>query len=118
MVEAAAKALEDGKLGDKELQDMANIIQQRSEHVYATTSDHPRARPPQQVAEAFADPSWAGQAAVYDDSHAALTAAGEQATAGDVILVLGSLSLAADARRFLSDPPETTIVRRAEDPTV
>ena len=107
-----------GVLGDKALQDMANLIQTRSAHVYATTSDHPRARPPQQVADAFIDADWTGQVAVHVDPQDALSAAGQQARADDLILVLGSLSLAADARRFLSAPPETSIVRRAEDPTV
>ncbi len=107
-----------GVLGDKALQDMAHIIQTRSAHVYATTSDHPRARPPEQVAGAFADPAWKGDLAIHTDPQAALSAAGQQAHADDLILVLGSLSLAADARRFLSAPPETQIVRRAEDPTV
>ena len=107
-----------GVLGDKALQDMANIIQTRSDRVYATISNHPRARPPQQVADAFADADWGGEVAVHDDPYAALSAAGQQAHAGDVILVLGSLSLAADARRFLSAQPETPIVRRAEDSTL
>ena len=107
-----------GVLGDKALQDMANIIQTRSEHVYATTSDHPRARAPQQVAEAFLDPDWSGDVATLSDPHAALTAAGQQAQSDDLILVLGSLSLAADARRFLSEPAESAISSRAEDPTV
>ena len=107
-----------GVLGDKALQDMANIIQTRSDRVYATTSDHPRARPPQQVAEAFADANWEGEIVVLDEPHAALSAAGQSAHADDVILVLGSLSLAADARRVLSAPLETHIVRRAEDPTL
>ena len=107
-----------GVLGDKALQDMANIIQTHSARIYATASDHPRARPPEQVADAFADPGWSGDIAVYADPHAALSAAAQQARAGDLILVLGSLSLAADARRFLSAPIPTQIVRRAEDPTV
>ncbi len=107
-----------GVLGDKALRDMANIIQTRSAHVYATTSNHPRARPPQQVADAFTDPDWNGRVAIHPDSRSALSAAGQQARADDLILVLGSLSLAADARRFLSAPSETHIVRRAEDPTL
>jgi dihydrofolate synthase/folylpolyglutamate synthase len=107
-----------GVLGDKALQDMANIIQTRTEYVYATRSDHPRARPPQQVADAFADPGWSGSVAVHDNPQAALSAAGGQAHADDLILVLGSLSLAADTRRLLSAPPQAQIVRRAEDPTL
>ena len=107
-----------GVLGDKALVDMAHLIQSRSEHVYATTSDHPRARPPQQVADAFTDDDWSGAVGAHGDPRAALDAARQQAQADDLILVLGSLSLAADARRCLSAPPETAIVRRAEDPTV
>ena len=107
-----------GALGDKALQDMANIIQTRTEHVYATTSDHPRARPPQQVADAFADPAWSGELQVHLDPQAALSAAGQRAHSGDLILVLGSLSLAADARRFLSAPIQAQMAPRAEDPTV
>ena len=107
-----------GVLGDKALQDMANIIQTRSSHVYATTSDHPRARPPQQVADAFVDPEWSGGVTICADPESALNAAGEEAHAGDLIVVLGSLSVAADARRFLSAPTQSAVVRRAEDPTV
>ena len=107
-----------GVLGDKALLDMARLIQSRSDHVYATTSDHPRARPPQQVADAFDDGDWQGALSVHADPHAALEAAGQSAQGSDLILVLGSLSLAADARRLLSDPPATAIARRAEDPTV
>lgn len=107
-----------GVLGDKALQDMANVIQTRSAHVYATTSDHPRARPPQQVAEAFVDSDWDGQVTIHPDPQSALSAVGPRAHADDLIVVLGSLSLAADARRFLNAPPERPIVRRAEDPTV
>ena len=107
-----------GVLGDKALKDMANIIQTRSAHIYATTSDHPRARPPQQVADAFENSDWQGDVVVHADPHAALSAAGQRARADDLILVVGSLSLAADARRFLSAPAQTHIVRRAEDPTV
>ncbi len=107
-----------GVLGDKALQDMANIIQTRSASVHATTSDHPRARPPQQVADAFSESDWGGELAVHDNPQAALSAAGQRASGDDLILILGSLSLAADARRLLSAPPETAIVRRAEDPTV
>lgn len=107
-----------GVLGDKALQDMANIIQTRSENIYATTSDHPRARSPEQVADAFPAADWTGDVAVHADPRSALEAAGQRARADDLILVLGSLSLAADTRRFLSAPPETAVVRRAEDPTV
>ncbi len=107
-----------GVLGDKALQDMARIIQTRAARVYATTSDHPRARPPQPVADAFADPDWQGAVTVHADVGSALAAAAQEARGGDLILVLGSLSLAADARRLLQTPPPTTIARRAEDPTL
>ena len=107
-----------GVLGDKALQDMANIIQTHSAHVYATTSDHPRAKTPQQVADAFIDPNWQGEVRVHNDPHAALSAAGQHAQTDDLILVLGSLSLAADTRRFLNTPAEAPLISRAEDPTV
>ncbi len=107
-----------GVLGDKALADMARIIQTRSERVYATASDHPRARSAQQVADACSDPDWSGELSVHTDPRAALAEAARRARSGDLILVLGSLSLAADARRLLSAPPETAIARRAEDPTV
>ena len=107
-----------GVLGDKALQDMAKIIQTRSARVYATTSDHPRARPPQQVADAFAEPDWNGEVSVHVDPSEALGAAADQARGGDLIVVLGSLSLAADARRVLSAPTRTPIADRAEDPTL
>ena len=107
-----------GALGDKALRDMANIIQTRTGHVYATTSDHPRARPPHQVADAFADSAWSGELQVHLDPQDALSAAGQRAHSGDLILVLGSLSLAADTRRFLSAPTQAQMAPRAEDPTV
>ena len=107
-----------GVLGDKALQDMARIIQTRSEHVHVTTSEHPRARRPEQVAEAFADSEWQGELSVHPNPAAALAAAGRQASSDDLILVIGSISLVADARRVLSTPSETPIGRRAEDPTV
>ncbi|MXX79682.1 MAG: bifunctional folylpolyglutamate synthase/dihydrofolate synthase [Chloroflexi bacterium] len=107
-----------GVLGDKALLDMARLIQSRSVHVYTTTSNHPRARSPQQVADAFDDSEWKGALSAHADPQLALEAAGQLAQASDLILVLGSLSLAADARRLLSDPPEAAVARRAEDPTV
>lgn len=107
-----------GVLGDKALQDMASLIRTRTSRVYATTSDHPRARAPQQVAEAFADSDWSGGVTIHADPQSALSAAGQEAHAGDLILVLGSLSVAADARRLLNAPPESQTPARAEDPTV
>ncbi len=107
-----------GVLGDKALVDMANIIQTRCRHVYATTSDHPRARSAQQVADAFADPAWNGELTIHADLRSALSDAGQHAQPHDLILVLGSLSLAADARLLLSASSEAAITRRAEDPTV
>lgn len=107
-----------GVLGDKALRDMANIIQSRSARVYATTSDHPRARPPQQVADAFVDPDWSGAVTIHANPESAFSAAGQEARAGDLIVVFGSLSVAADARRLLSARPESQMVRQAEDPTV
>ena len=115
-----------GVLGDKALADMARLIQTRSAHVYATVSDHPRARAAEQVAEAFDADDWSGRVSVHTDAEAALAAASAAAAGEDVILVLGSLSLAADARSVLTDTsnipsetaPEAPRERRAEDPTL
>lgn len=107
-----------GVLGDKALQEMAHLIQARSQRVYATTSDHPRARAAEQVAAAFRDTDWSGQVLAFDDPNLALAEAGRSSAAADVILVLGSLSVAADMRRILTAAPKATVTDRAEDPTL
>ena len=112
-----------GALGDKALGQMASLIQARSRHLYATSSDHPRARPAPQIAAAFQTEEageWNGAVEVWETPAAALSAAAAQAEAEDLILVLGSLSLAADARRVLTElqaPVDQPAPRRAEDPT-
>ena len=88
-------------LGDKQLDGMAEIIQARADEVIATRSDHPRARPAADVRAAFAD--WPGKLSLAPDAAAAIAAARESASPDDLICALGSLSLAADARKAVLD---------------
>lgn len=94
-----------GVLGDKQLDGMAEIIRTRADEVIAARSDHPRARPAADVRDAFA--GWHGKLSLAPDAAAAIAAARDSASPDDLICVLGSLSLAADARRaVLLDPAD------------
>ena len=105
-----------GALGDKALDTMSQAIRPRAEAVFATRSDHPRARNAEQVAAAFA--GWEGQVYVAPQPADALAAALELAQPGDLILALGSLSLAADLRTPNRDSsPDLPIIEPAQDPT-
>ncbi len=115
-----------GVLGDKALYQMAQLIMARSDDVYAAASDHPRARHPIEVAGAFVSTIWDGFFADYEELSEALEDAIDRSHRDDVILVLGSLSLAADARQLLTlklldelyDPPQIAQQPPTEDPTV
>ena len=109
-----------GVLGDKALLDMARIIQTRSQHVYATMSDHPRARDADQVAAAFGEAEgsdWGGSVSAHPNPQAALEAVVAQAHEDDLVLVLGSLSLAADTRDLILFRYPSTTLNPVEDPT-
>ena len=88
-----------GLLGDKALDGMAEIIRGRAHAVLATASQHPRARPAEEIAAAFA--GWERDVYVAADPADAVVAAAELASPQDLIAVLGSLSLAADVRSHL-----------------
>lgn len=105
-----------GALGDKALDTMSEAIRPRAQAVFATRSDHPRARSAEQVAAAFA--GWEGQVYVAPQPGDALAAALELARPGDLILALGSLSLAADLRAPSQDASaDVPIIEPAQDPT-
>ena len=107
-----------GVLGDKALPEMAHLIQLRSQRVYATASAHPRSRRADLVAEAFTDDDWSGELQVCPEVGEAIRTAAERSRGGDLILVLGSLSVAADARQLLLAPAEQPVADRAEGPTL
>lgn len=109
-----------GVLGDKALPDMARIIQTRSQHVYATMSDHPRARDADQVAAAFGEAEgsdWGGSVSAHPNPRAALETVVAQAHEDDLVLVLGSLSLAADTRDLILFQYSDSILNPVKDPT-
>ena len=86
-----------GVLGDKALDAIVAAVTERASAIVLTASDHPRARPADDLSLAFA--GWDGTVAVAPSVEAALAAARELAEGeGDLVAVLGSLSLAADAR--------------------
>lgn len=105
-----------GALGDKALDTMSAIIRPRAQAVFSTRSDHPRARSAEQVAQAFA--GWEHPVYVAPQPADALAAALELAQPGDLILALGSLSLAADLRAPSQNAsPNVPIIEPAQDPT-
>ena len=105
-----------GALGDKALDTMSAAIRPRAAGVFATRSDHPRARSAEQVAAAFA--GWEGSVYVAPEPADALAGALELAQPGDLILALGSLSLAADLRAPNQElDPNLPIIEPAQDPT-
>ena len=89
-----------GVLGDKALDAIAAAISERAAAVVLTASDHPRSRPAADLTAAFAD--WNGSVAIAPSVESALAAARELAGGDeDLVAVLGSLSLAANARACL-----------------
>ena len=90
-----------GVLGDKQLAGMAEIVRARADEVIATQSDHPRARDAADVRAAFA--GWNGKTSLAEHAPEAIAAARDAAGPDDLICVLGSLSLAAEARAAVLD---------------
>ena len=91
-----------GVLGDKALEAIAGAIRERAAAVVLTASDHPRSRPAADLTAAFAD--WDGSVSVAPSVESALAAARELAHGDDdLVAVLGSLSLAANARDCLRE---------------
>lgn len=91
-----------GVLGDKALDAIAAAVSERAAAVVLTASDHPRSRSAADLTAAFAD--WDGSVAIAPSVESALAAARELAGADDLVAVLGSLSLAANARECLRRP--------------
>ncbi len=86
-----------GVLGDKALDSIAAALMERADALVLTASDHPRSRPADDLSSAFA--AWEGPLTVAASVPAALAAArGLAGRDADLVAVLGSLSLAAEAR--------------------
>lgn len=88
-----------GVFSNKDLEGIVGCLSPLADEVYACATDSVRARPPDEVAEAFSTHGVVAQA--LSSVPEALGAAREAAVAGDLILVTGSLYTVADARRAL-----------------
>ena len=88
-----------GVLGDKEISGMAERLRADAAAIVITAPDHPRSRTAAETAAAFpaGDPTLSVQA----DVPRALAAARELASSRDLICVLGSLFVAAEARAHI-----------------
>jgi len=93
-----------GVFANKDLDAIAMRLAPLADVVYACASGSPRARPPEEVADAFAAHGVAARTfpTVERAVEAARAAAGED----DLVLVTGSLYTVADARRTLLEEPE------------
>ena len=85
-----------GTLRDKAVARMARRVQEAAAAVVLTAPQHPRALDATALATAFA--GWSGEVAVEPDVAQAVEAARAQAGPADLICVLGSLFVAAEAR--------------------
>ena len=95
-----------GVFANKDLEGIAGRIAPLADEVFACATTSVRARPAEEVADAFSRMGVATQ--VFPDVRGALDAARADAGEGDLILVTGSLYTVADARRALvaGAPPE------------
>ena len=95
-----------GVFANKDLEGIAARIAPLADEVFACATTSVRARPAEEVADAFSRRGVATQ--VFPDVQGALDAARADAGEGDLILVTGSLYTVADARRALvaGAPPE------------
>ena len=94
---------------DKRVSAMVDLLSQRAHRVIATRSRHPRSMRPDEIVDQFLahafDPS---RLAAVNTVSAAIDAAVANAAARDLILITGSLFVAAEAREAVLDiPPET-----------
>ena len=95
-----------GTTRTKDLSAMVDAVAPRAAAVVATASAHPRAMAPGQVLQGFA--KWGLVAETAPDVKSALDAALEKAGERDLVLVTGSLFVAAEAREIiLGITPET-----------
>ena len=88
-----------GVLGDKDIGGMAARLRADAAAVVVTAADHPRSRPAADTAAAF--PPGDPVPSVQPDVPQALAAARALAGPGDLICVLGSLFVAAEARAYI-----------------
>ncbi len=94
---------------DKRVSAMVDLLSRRADRVVATRSRHPRSMRPGDIVEEFASHGFSRDRLAAGDCVAdAVDIAIAQADAGDLILITGSLFVAAEAREaVLGIPPET-----------
>ena len=85
-----------GTSSDKDIRGIAEELGPVADGVFAVRADHPRARPAQEVAQAFRDVGVPTE--VRQSIKEAIDAAMEASTSDGVICLLGSLFVAAEAR--------------------
>jgi dihydrofolate synthase/folylpolyglutamate synthase len=88
-----------GVLGDKDLAGMADRLADRAAAVVVTAAGHPRSRPAQDAAEVFA--SRIPEIVVEPRVATAVETARSLAGPNDLVCVLGSLFVAAEARAYI-----------------
>ncbi len=94
---------------DKRVSAMVELLSARAHRVIATRSRHPRSMPPSEVEAEFRAYGFPGKRlAAVDTVGDAVDAAVAAAAAGDLVLITGSLFVAAEAREaILGITPET-----------
>ena len=94
---------------DKRVAAMVELLAQRADRVIATRSRHPRSMRPSEIIDEFCAHGFnSGRIAAHDNVSDAVNAACADADSGHLILVTGSLFVAAEAREaILGIPPET-----------
>ena len=94
---------------DKRVSAMVELLAARADRVIATRSRHPRSMRPAEIEAEFSARGFPdGRVSAYPAVDEAIDHAAEMADAGELILVTGSLFVAAEAREaVLGIPPET-----------
>ncbi len=94
---------------DKRVSAMVELLAQRADRVIATRSRHPRSMRPAEIVDEFCGQGCnAVGIAAYDTVSDAVNAACADAEPGELVLITGSLFVAAEAREAILDiPPET-----------
>ena len=94
---------------DKRVAAMVEFLAQRAHRVVATRSRHPRSMRPSEIVDEFCAQGFnSGRIVAYDNVSNAVNAAWDDADADALVLVTGSLFVAAEAREAILDiPPET-----------
>jgi dihydrofolate synthase/folylpolyglutamate synthase len=104
-------------MGDKDLEGLASAIEPVARRVIATATDHPRALDPEKVARVFQD---LGIETIWERRLPdAIDSAINLSTPSDVVVILGSVALAGEARAHIlgleRDPPLTAQPRGANN---